>query len=127
MRFYIFLIQKQFQGASTSFPALYCNIKQNKLKNHGKEPHNFQTVQCCERKFEEIETDFQNQIRQLNEDFGVVEDFTKFVVVNNRHDIERKFRDNGKNHNSVIGTINTCVDSMDFIVGGGLHNEIGKP
>jgi hypothetical protein len=95
------------------------------LKNHGKEPHNFQTVKCCERKFEEIEKDFQNQITQLNEDFGMVEDFTKFVVLNNRHDIERKFRDNGKNNNSVIGTVNTCVDSMEFIVGGGLHNEIG--
>ena len=95
------------------------------MKNHGKEPHNFQTVQCCERKFEEIEKDFQNQIRQLDEDFGVVGDFTKYVVVDNRHDIERKFCDNGKNHNSVIGTVNTCVDSMEFIVGGGLHNAIG--
>ena len=31
----------------------------------------------------------------------------------------------GKHHGSVIGRNNSCVDSMEYVIGGGLYNEIG--
>ena len=51
-----------FQGASASFPSFYCDIKQDQLKNHGKEAHNFQTVQCKERRFDELKIKFTEQV-----------------------------------------------------------------
>ena len=72
-----------------------------------------------------MEVNFQEQIDRLDEDISEVEDFAEFVVLNGRNDLERKFRVAGKSHKSVIGQINSCVDSMEFALGGCLHNEIG--
>ena len=54
-----------------------------------------------------------------------VDSFFEWVNTNERNDVERQFRDNGKHYQSVIGKVNSCVDSMEFTVGGELHNEIG--
>ena len=72
-----------------------------------------------------MEKNFQEQIDSLEEDLSGIDNFTEFVVVEGRNDLERKFRDAGKKHRSVIGQNNSCVDSIDHLLGGCLHNEIG--
>ena len=72
-----------------------------------------------------MEKNFQEQIHSLDEDLSGVDNFAEFVVVNGRNDLERKFREAGKKHKSVIGQNNSGVDSMEKAMGGCLHNEIG--
>ena len=104
---------------------MYCNIKLSELKNQGNARHNFQTIECGQRHFAETGDNFAKQLQHLREDFSDIEDFTEYVVKNNRHDLERKMRDYGKECKSVIGPVNSCVESVNHIMGGGLHNEIG--
>ena len=119
---FLFLLQ----GASATFPSFYCDIKQDQLKNHGKKAHNFETVQCKERSFDDLKVKFKEQVECLGEGLiSEVDNFAEFVVINGRNDIERKFRDFGKHHKSLIGQNNSAVDSIDFMCGGCLHNEIG--
>ena len=74
-----------------------------------------------------MEKHLKDQIEDLDEieDFNDVDEFCEFVFNNDRNDIERVFRDKGKHHNSVIAKVNSGVESMDFAMGGELHNEIG--
>ena len=72
-----------------------------------------------------MEKNFQEQIDSLKEDLSGIDNFAEFVVVEGRNDLERKFREAGKKHRSVIGQNNSCVDSIDHLLGGCLHNEIG--
>ena len=67
----------------------------------------------------------EDQIAALDELFQDVDNFIETVFTDERHDIERSFRENGKHHNSVIGVVNTGVESMHYVLGGPLHNEIG--
>lgn len=100
------------------------------LRNHGsaEQGHNFKTVDCTLRDFGEMRNHIENQISKLTdleEKYKTVEEFFKYAVDNDRNDYERKFRVRGKHHDSVIGRNNSCVDSMEYVLGGGLHNEIG--
>ena len=91
--------------------------------------HNFETVKCCIRQFEDIEKNLKNQIKGLGKDYDYLSDnvdkFFEFSEVNQRNDLERKFRVRGKNHKSIIGKVNSGVESMNHVIGGELHNEIG--
>ena len=119
-----------FQGASATYPAFYCNISQAMLKNHGsaEQEHNFETVDCKLRDFDEMRKQIEDQISELtdlDEKYKSIEEFHKYAIDNDRNDYERRFRVRGKHHGSVIGRNNSCVDSMEYVIGGGLHNEIG--
>ena len=119
-----------FQGASASFPAFYCNVSQSMLRNHAsaEQEHNFKTIDCKLRGFGEMRNHLKDQISELMDDDVKCmppEEFFKHAVDSDRNDYEREFRVRGKRHGSIIGRNNSCVDSMDFVIGGGLHNEIG--
>ena len=116
-----------FQGASASCPSFYCTVKLNDLKTHGEraQEHNFLTSQCRVRDFDQMKAQLAEQIKELGEDQINVENFSDVVSKQERHDIERLFRVKGKNHESVVGVVNTGVESMDYVTGGPLHNEIG--
>ena len=73
-----------------------------------------------------MKSHLEDQIEALDEDFDSIEAFSEAVFKDGRHDIERKFRDKGKLHGSVIGRVNTGVESMEYVLGGPLHNEIGQ-
>ena len=113
------------QGASATYPSFYCDISQSKLKDHGKEAHNFNTVKCCLRTFDSMKGHLQDQIEDLDEDLSGVDDICDYVFKNDRNEIERKFRDRGKHHKSVIAKVNSGIESMEYALGGELHNEIG--
>ena len=53
----------------------------------------------------------------MTEDFGDRESFIETIVESDKHEVERQFRDKGKNHHSVIGRNNTGIESMDFALG----------
>ena len=73
-----------------------------------------------------MDKNLQDEIKALNEtDLSDTGDFLDFVTKNERSDIERKFRNRGKHHKSIIGKVNSGIDSMEFALGGELHNEIG--
>ena len=119
-----------FQGASATYPAFHCDISQEKLKKHGTAAieHNFNTVKCQLRDFGRMKQHLKDQIsdlEDLEEDFIDVSEFFEHVITNDRNDYERQFRVKGKYHNSVIGNNNSGLDSMEFALGGELHNEIG--
>jgi hypothetical protein len=126
---YIVFICFLFQGASSTYPSFYCDITQTQLKNHNGVKHNFETVKCCVRQFDVMEGHLKDQIKGLGEEFehlsDNVNDFFENIDLNQRNDVERKFRSRGKNHKSIIGQVNSGVKSMEFEVGGELHNEIG--
>ena len=115
------------QGASATYPSFYCDVKLADLKStgHCKQEHNFNTSKCEVRNFETMKAQLEDQIAALDEDFQDVDNFIETVFTDERHDIERSFRENGKHHNSVIGIVNTGVESMQYVLGGPLHNEIG--
>ena len=100
-----------------------CDIKSESLKKHGEKEfeHNFETVKCKLRSFESLEKHFSDQVTNLG--YENVEDFESEVW----EDVtsERKMRDKGKKHESVIGKNVSSVKSMEFVCGGELHNEIG--
>ena len=102
-------------------------MKLSDLKTHGKaiQEHNFNTQKCKVRDFDHMKTNLAGQIRRLGEDDISVDTFSELVIKEERHDVERLFRDRGKNHESVVGLVNTGVASMQYIIGGPLHNEIG--
>ena len=102
-------------------------MKQSDLKSsgHGAEEHNFDTSTCKVRDFEKMESQLKDQIDALDEEFYSIDQFCDIAFTEGRHDIERSFRDKGKNHESVIGRVNTGVESMEYVLGGPLHNEIG--
>ena len=77
------------------------------------------------RSFEDTGGHLDDQINQLDEEFEDRNNFIKTVFEDDRHDIERIFRERGKFHKSVIGEVNSGVESMEFVLGGPLHNEIG--
>ena len=66
-----------------------------------------------------------DQITRLHDDCITVENFDETVIKGEKHEVERIFRDRGKYHESVVGPVSTGVESMDCVVGGPLHNEIG--
>ena len=75
-----------------------------------------------------MEKHFQDQISDYPGDLSELSDggdFIEMAVKAGRNDIERRFRDKGKRHQSVIGQNNCGIESMDFTIGGELHNEIG--
>jgi hypothetical protein len=116
-----------FQGAAATFPSFYCDVKLGDLKSsgHSVQEHNFNTSKCKMRSFESIKSHLQDQVNDLNEDFDSIESFAEAVSRDERHDLERIFREKGKNHNSVIGRVQTGVESFEYVLGGPLHNEIG--
>ena len=119
-----------FQGASASFPAFYCNVSQEMLKKHGaaEEEHNFTNSTCQPREFEKLRKHLDDQIsdiQDLDPEVRESEQFFKYVIDNDVNSLERKFRDRGKHHCSVIGKNNSPCDSIQFCLGGSLHNEIG--
>ena len=77
------------------------------------------------RQFEDMKKHFEDQIADLNENFVDSDNFIEDAVESQRNDFERHFRNKGKTHKSIIGRNNSGVKSMDFCVGGELHNEIG--
>ena len=115
------------QGASSTFPSFYCDIIQSKLKNHKEEKHNFETVKCNLRNFDKMKEHLLKQIANVSDYKGRldIDEFFHWVKINERNDVERQFRDKGKHNQSVIGKVNSCVDSMEYALGGELHNEIG--
>ena len=75
-----------------------------------------------------MEKHLQDQISDLadlEEDFIDVGQFFDHVIQNDRNDYERQFRLKGKYHSSIIGNNNSGVNSMEFALGGELHNQIG--
>ena len=120
------LITSRFQGASATFPSFYCDVKLSSLKSQSAtEQHNFQTNPCKARTFPEMRIQLENQIKCLGEPFDSIEDFKEEVFKNGRHDLERMLRARGKKFQSVIGDVNSPVESFDYVLGGPLHNEIG--
>ena len=89
------------------------------------EEHNFMTGKCSVRSFTQMETRLKDQIKSLKEPFDSIADFKRAVYEDDRHDLERVLRAKGKNYDSVIGVVNTGVESFEFVLGGPLHNEIG--
>ena len=81
------------------------------------------------RKFDVMENHLKDQIKSLGGEFkdfsDDVDGFFDYVNVHERNDTERKFRTQGKHHKSQIGKVNSGVESMEFALGGELHNEIG--
>ena len=73
-----------------------------------------------------MKSQLEDQIEALDEEFENLDAFSEIVFKDGRHDIERQFREKGKLHESVIGKVNTGVESMDYVLGGPLHNEIGE-
>ena len=69
--------------------------------------------------------DFEDQISGLKENLQNGDNFIETMVESDRNDVERKFRIKGKQHNSVIGRNNSGIESLEFAVGGDLHNQIG--
>ena len=100
------------------------------LRNHGSEEqeHNFETVKCTLRDFSEMRNHIEAQISELtdlDEIHKTPEEFFKYAIDFDRNDYERQFRARGKLHSSIIGRNNSSASSMEYVIGGGLHNEIG--
>ena len=51
------------------------------------------------------------------ESSGAITEFFDWVYDNERNDVERLFRDEGKHHQSVIGKNNSCIESMEYAPG----------
>ena len=72
-----------------------------------------------------MKVQLEGQIDDFGEDFENLDNFSETVFKYERHDVERSFRKKGKCHESVIGVVNSGVESMEYVLGGPLHNEIG--
>ena len=69
------------------------------------------------RDFNQMKSQLADQINDLGEDLINVDNFNEVVSKQERHDIERLFRLKGKSHGSVIGLVNTGVESMEYVIG----------
>ena len=96
-----------------------------KPNSRSESEHNVDTKQCKQRSFEEMKVQLEGQIHDFGEDFENLDNFSETVFKDERHDVERSFREKGKYHESVIGVVNSGVESMEYVLGGPLHNEIG--
>ena len=116
-----------FQGASATYPSFSCDVKLADLKPNSRSDneHNSNTSKCKQRSFEKMKVQLQSQIDDLGEEFEGLDNFSETVFKDERHDVERSFREKGKYHESVIGVVNSGVESMEYVLGGPLHNEIG--
>jgi hypothetical protein len=72
-----------------------------------------------------MKKDFEDQISDLKENLENEDNFIETLVESDRNDVERKFRIRGKKHHSVIGRNNSGIESLEFAIGGDLHNQIG--
>ena len=72
-----------------------------------------------------MKKDFEDQISDLKDNFGDIDNFIESVVESDRNDVERSFRNKGKKHHSIIRRNNVGINSMECAVGGDLHNQIG--
>ena len=110
------------QGASSKNPSFVCTIAAEDLQKHSeKGQHNHKTVKCQIRSFDSLSENYQNQIRKLN--FSSIEEFKENVDMTECNEYERVFRNNGKKNKSVIGDNISGVNSLDYYVGGDLHNQ----
>jgi hypothetical protein len=55
--------------------------------------------------------------------FSSIEEFKENVDMTECNEYERVFRNNGKKNKSVIGENISGINSLDYYVGGDLHNQ----